>query len=278
MLYATVFKLVAQHASTLPPNTGVFAHAAFMEMVRQVDSTLSAYFHDANQRKPYTVSPLMGHGCHSGEMVCLRAGQEVWIRVTLLDSELFRVLSAYLLEGGVSLTVQLSDASFSVLEALTTPGSHPRAGHTTADALFEHWTTSNSIPDTVTLNFLTPTAFQLGKWPNGQKRSVLIPDPVLIWKGLRRQWGQAGGVDPGQAHNDWVGESVGLVAHSLKTQLLSFGQYAQVGFEGWATFRAVCDNAHELAYWQALADFAFYAGVGYKTTMGMGQVRVDRDD
>lgn len=277
MLYATVFKLVAQRASTLPPNTGVLAHAAFMEMVRQVDPDLSAHFHDANQRKPYTVSPLMGHGALPGDPVRLGAGQEVWFRVTLLDSELFQVLAAHLLEGGVSLTVRLKDASFSVVEALTTPGSHPRAGYASPDELLEEWMKAADLPDTVTLRFLTPTAFQFGKWPNGQKRSVLVPDPQLIWKGLRRQWSQAGGFDPGQVHNEWIAESVGLIAHSVRTQLLPFGRYAQVGFDGWAAFRAVCTSARELAYWHALADFAFYAGVGYKTTMGMGQIEVTRD-
>lgn len=278
MFYATVLKLVAQRASTLPPNTGVLAHAAFMEMIRQVDPALSTYFHEANERKPYTISPLMGHGARPGEPVSVGAGQEVWFRVTLLDGELFQVLTTYLLAGGVSLAIQLKDACFSVVEALTTPGSHPRAGYATPDELLERWMTVMDIPSTVSLHFLTPTAFQLGKWPNGQKRNVLVPDPGLIWKGLRRQWGQAGGFDPGQVHNAWMADSVGLIAHSIKTQLLPFGKYAQVGFEGWATFRAVCNSAHELAYWHALADFAFFAGVGYKTTMGMGQVKVTRDE
>ena len=277
MFYATVFRLMAQRPGKLPPNTGVLAHGAFMEMVRQVDPTLSTYFHDANQRKPYTVSPLLGHGSPENEPIRIGAGQEVWMRVSLLDGELFQVLASYLLDGGPLPAVQLRDIPFRVVEAQTTPGSHPRAGCTTLDDLFERWTHSNHIPDTVTLRFLTPTAFRMGKWANGQMRNVLVPDPAPIWKGLRRQWGYAGGFDPGREHTDWVTENVGLTAHHIKTRLLSFGKYDQVGFEGWATFRAVGAAPPELAYWQALADFAFYAGVGYKTPMGMGQVEVQRD-
>jgi CRISPR-associated endoribonuclease Cas6 len=113
-----------------------------------------------------------------------------------------------------------------------------------------------------------------GKWWNGQKRFELTPDPVLIWHGVRRQWGLCGGLDPGKAYDTWVEQSVGLIACDIKTRLLHYPDYDQVGFEGWAQFRAVSRDRESLVFWRTLADFAFYAGVGYKTSMGMGQTGV----
>lgn len=278
LLYATVFKLVAETSGTLPANSGYLTHAAFLDLVRQVDPALSGHFHDANERKPYTVSPLLGHGSLVDGLIRVGAGQEVWMRISLLDSRLFQVVAAYLMEGGVLPGLRLQNISFQVAEALTTPRSHPRAGYADVRELAQHWQEAKSIPETVTLRFLTPTAIRQDNWPDGKKRYLLTPDPVLLWHGVRRQWGLAGGDDPGKDYDAWVAESVGVIAHDIKTRLLHFPDYDQVGFEGWATFRAVSRDHQKLALWRTLADFAFFCGVGYKTSMGMGQVEVREGD
>jgi CRISPR-associated endoribonuclease Cas6 len=54
---------------------------------------------------------------------------------------------------------------------------------------------------------------------------------------------------------------------------LQFDRFAQKGFVGMVTYE-VKRGTPELAHIvNALADLALYAGVGYKTTMGMGQCR-----
>lgn len=278
MLYAMVFKLVAQSNGNLPPDTGHLTHAAFLDLVRQVDPDLSGHFHDANERKPYTVSPLLGHGNPPDTPIRLGAGQEVWIRISLLDSRLFQVVAAHLLNHHPLPELRLQNVPFSIVQALTAPDSHPRAGYAALDELYQRWLNAPVIPDTVTLRFLTPTAIRSGTWPDGRKRYTLIPEPELLWHGLRRQWGGAGGPDPGKSYDAWVQEFVGLIAYDLHTHLVHFPGYDQVGFEGWATFRAVSQDQDKLALWRALADFAFFSGAGYKTSMGLGQVAVSEGD
>jgi len=46
-----------------------------------------------------------------------------------------------------------------------------------------------------------------------------------------------------------------------------------IGGIGRATYSALGGDRYWLATMQMLADFAFYSGVGVKTTSGMGQVR-----
>jgi CRISPR-associated endoribonuclease Cas6 len=54
--------------------------------------------------------------------------------------------------------------------------------------------------------------------------------------------------------------------------MLEFGSYRQIGFAGECTYEFATDAPGELKRQVSLlADFAFHAGVGYKTTMGMGQ-------
>jgi CRISPR-associated endoribonuclease Cas6 len=47
----------------------------------------------------------------------------------------------------------------------------------------------------------------------------------------------------------------------------------QVGFVGRVTYGLMAENEAARCQLNTLADFAFYAGVGMKTAMGMGQCR-----
>jgi CRISPR-associated endoribonuclease Cas6 len=55
--------------------------------------------------------------------------------------------------------------------------------------------------------------------------------------------------------------------------MLRFRRSYQIGFTGRVTYGLMADNEIARAQLNALADAALYLGVGYKTTMGMGQTR-----
>jgi CRISPR/Cas system endoribonuclease Cas6 (RAMP superfamily) len=59
----------------------------------------------------------------------------------------------------------------------------------------------------------------------------------------------------------------------LETAFLSFGAYSETGCIGNTAYSFHEVNAADLRAINALADFAEYAGVGAKTSMGMGQAR-----
>ena len=55
--------------------------------------------------------------------------------------------------------------------------------------------------------------------------------------------------------------------------MLRFRHSPQVGFVGRVTYRLMAEDDAARCQLNALADLAFYSGVGMKTTMGMGQSR-----
>lgn len=62
--------------------------------------------------------------------------------------------------------------------------------------------------------------------------------------------------------------------YDLRTELIHFGRYKVIGFKGRVSYTAPREANRTLQVaLNALADFAFFAGVGYKTTMGLGQVK-----
>ncbi|MDP2662237.1 MAG: CRISPR system precrRNA processing endoribonuclease RAMP protein Cas6, partial [Dehalococcoidia bacterium] len=62
-------------------------------------------------------------------------------------------------------------------------------------------------------------------------------------------------------------------SYRLSTRLASFGDYSETGFFGHAVYECPSASDEERRLINTLADFAFFAGVGAKTTMGMGQCR-----
>jgi len=65
-------------------------------------------------------------------------------------------------------------------------------------------------------------------------------------------------------------ECVRVTQGDLQTHVVHFPNFVQKGFTGTCTYSFRDEGVSELAI---LAAFAPYAGVGYKTTMGMGQVQ-----
>ena len=62
--------------------------------------------------------------------------------------------------------------------------------------------------------------------------------------------------------------------YTLETRYLPSSKFGQSGFQGNVTYEVKgIPTSPEAAWLSPLARFALFSGVGYKTTMGMGQAR-----
>jgi CRISPR-associated endoribonuclease Cas6 len=77
-----------------------------------------------------------------------------------------------------------------------------------------------------------------------------------------------------QVIRDSVKNTVEISDYDLHTTTLYFPKYSQKGFLGTCTYQLKTGDEY-VSQITALANFARYAGVGYKTTMGMGQARME---
>ncbi len=192
------------------------------------------------------------------------------------------------------------------------PGSISWAGYSSYEQLVEQARQLDPALPTAQqlgLEFRSPTAFSDGQVAWG-KRMHLFPDPDRVFDRLARVWNEwappALALDV-LALQAYARKWVAVAHHDLETRLFHFDRYSQVGFTGQCLYRlmdarpraragkiapkeagqrdgATPDGSPEppatvgagLAPAQALhllAQFAFYAGVGQKTAMGMGQTR-----
>jgi CRISPR-associated endoribonuclease Cas6 len=119
----------------------------------------------------------------------------------------------------------------------------------------------------VTLEFVTPTSFRKNEM------QVVFPQPELVFSSLLRRWNAFSELKIPEEHAVYF-PSIKVSSYDLHTQLVHFSRYKIIGFKGRVEYELPEGSSEDfMQVVNALADFAFYSGVGAKTTMGMGQVR-----
>lgn len=272
-LYSIVLSLTPVREVTIGATMGHQTHAAFLTAVREVDPELSEAIHAPNASvRPFTVSPLRGIPRARDGRVRLSPDRDCWLRFTVLQAPIYERFMARFLQAGSRPVIRLGGAELLIREILTTGGAHPWSGYTTWAELVD----GASPEPEIRMSFASPTAFGFGQKEWG-KQVVVLPNPEPVFGSLVRSWNQ---LSPPELQVDQDGlrtylreHTVVKRVHRLETQMLQFRRSAQVGFVGDITYGLMLDDDTMLRQINALADFAFYAGVGMKTAMGMGQCR-----
>jgi CRISPR-associated endoribonuclease Cas6 len=296
-LYSTVVKLIAMQDGSLPATQGRLAHAAFLDILRGVDPDLAAALHASSGRKPFTVSPLYGLPRPQDGQVPVRRGRTAWLRFTLLGGELFATFTRRFLTPspalataghlvpltgggraeGVGPTIRMGAVDFAVSEVLTTPGSHAWAGYTPLSALERGWGERrlDAAAWNIDLRFASPTVFSRGTRDGLGKWMEPFPSPGLLFGSLAAAWNQVSPrpVDKA-AVRAYAEETVVVGLYHMSSRMVRYWGQPQIGATGRVSY-LLKDRRDQsmIRTLNRLADFAFYSGVGYKTTMGMGQVR-----
>ncbi len=276
MIYSIVIELSPTQLGTIRATMGHQAHAAFLQAVQGADPALADVLHHPvlNQR-PFTVSPLMGvDTAHDGEVV-VRPEDTYALRFTVLHGPIFQQFMGRFLRSDRPV-LRLGHVVFLIKQILATPEGSPWAGYATFDELTEKAETTGPL---ISLVFSSPTAFSFGQRAWGKQFHVL-PDPRLVFGSLARTWRAFAPpeliFDP-RVVEQYAEEAVAIQRlEGLETRMLHFGRHPQVGFVGRVTYRVMDKDEQAPDWWRtlnALAEFSFYSGVGYKTTMGMGQCR-----
>jgi CRISPR-associated endoribonuclease Cas6 len=273
LLHSIVLTLVPTREATVRATMGHQAHAAFLRTVSESDPALAETLHLPDMPlRPFTVSTLQGADRINKGQLILSPDETYWLRFTVLYPPIFERFMERFLQGEGRPVVRLGRALLLIKEIVATPEGHPWAGYTSWAAL----ASQDQPAAEITLDFVSPTAFGFGQQPWGKKIMVL-PLPETVFSSLARVWNT---LVPHhlqldrQALRDYLKEHVVVKRiDNLSTQMLRFKRSYQVGFVGRVTYGLMQDDAFFRGQLNALADFAFYSGVGYKTTMGMGQCR-----
>jgi hypothetical protein len=305
-LYALLLKLRPLERGTIMPFSGELVHGAWMNWLREVAPDVAQQLHEGNKRRPFTCSSLQFPYAQDRilqaqkENVHLPLDPEktYTVRLTLLDGQLFPLLYTIIMgknELAARTTtrpfMQIGKQSF-LLEEVISHDDDPFGwtGFTTCEYLVEQVKTKRLIPDQpLKMEFASLTTFNRVRYSVGRHGNhyARLPLPSYVFGGLAIRWQEIVPpalkqiVQPEQIQTFIETEGVVIDDYQLQTHKAHFAQYVQPGFIGSCQYllrgpddRPTAESPLTLRQQILLLSwFAFYAGVGYKSTMGMGQTR-----
>lgn len=305
-LYALHLRLRPLQHGTLMPFSGELVHGAFLRWLNACAPDVVGWLHQGQKRRLFTCSSLrFNRPAHT----LLKAEQEnihlpldpqetYLIRITLLLGDLCPLLHEALtsfdsthVRLGAPPFLRLGKQFFLLEEViLANDDTDVWTGFISLPSLIEqarHITGKHA--STLTLDFATLTTFNRGNStiPYGSY-PLLLPLPQFVFSNLVRHWQELAPPElVGVVQRDLIEqylqeEGVIIVDYDLKPHRLHFTTHQQRGFLGTCSYQLrgpVAPATAEVPLTlpqqiHLLAQLAFYSGIGYKTSMGLGQARV----
>jgi CRISPR-associated endoribonuclease Cas6 len=281
-LVALVIELQAQMPTYISNHMGRAVQAIALGLIAENNPLLAQHIHDDNQPKPFTVSGLMqddallyGH---------VQTGDQAWIRITGLSAEIAQVL--LMIYHQPPETISISQQAWRITHVHIS--DHRYAGNTSYQTLIQRHTTERPNRQ-INMRFITPTTFKI------QDVTVPLPLPFQTFDSLLSRWITFTAHRLHDLHDDqlnaYIARHIVISQHRIQTALIRGKNGGkEISFLGDVTYELLPKSEylakHDPALenllqaervWFArtmslLAEFAFYSGVGRKTTIGMGLV------
>jgi CRISPR-associated endoribonuclease Cas6 len=256
---------------------GKVLHGLFYELLQKASAVKGDEIHSVEGLKPFSTALLLSERQRRAEHI--RAGEEIKIRFTFLDDSLYPLLARYFLSTP-DLTFELVRTELTVARILSTPQSGEEwAGFASFEELYAQ---ASEEEKQFSFQFVTPTFFKRGGGPAFPDLIVPLPLPDLLFGSLLRNWNQFSPTSFVEATllREVCANHLEVTYHRITSQLArlvfqreerNYRTTTFPGFVGTCSFRLV--ELHDpgiVKTLNALADFAFFAGVGARTTMGCG--------
>ena len=265
--------------------TGRHIHALFLTLVSSVDKELGDRLHGEKANKGFGLSPIqlaVSYDRNLNKPQLKKANsqqlkakslswhhQEIspstpcWWRISLLDEVLFSKLTGLWLNLNPDRAFHLGSANLYITSILGTPqSSQPWSNFATYQQIFDR---ASETERNITFHLATPTAFRQGKYDSP------LPTRDNVFKSLCDRWNTYSEIPISPEIIEYIFPS----RFEIKTEVVkNYDTHSFIGCVGEIGYRILGDASPEtIKQINALADFAMFAGIGRKTTMGMGIAR-----
>lgn len=222
-------------------------HSLFYEVLKAGDKKLANQVHKMQPFKPLTIA--------------FRNSKvpSIIIRISFLQDSLSKVWVEYLLNF---------DFSMSILHPQQiTFSSIGRSDWTQEKSYSQIWEDSNPAIN-ITLLFASATSFRQGDV------DLPLPIPKLVFGSYLEKWNMFSGMPFPEDLKEKIERHLAVAEYRIKTVPFNDGRVIIPGFVGKVVFKIIGRlDEQSIKQINCLADFAFYAGTGRKTTHGMGMTR-----
>jgi CRISPR-associated endoribonuclease Cas6 len=261
-LVSLVFDLEVSDSTALYSQYTIGLHAWFLDQVRQINPTLSAYLHDSESEKPFSISALEGQLLPTGKQLQLQANQIYCWQINAISQPVVQFLSQWLIQPPT--TLKLRDACLQIKQISIV--NSPITYNQLLQSSINH--------RNINLSFISPTSFRR------KGHHFPLPVPFNLFHSYLRRWNDFSGMPIEQeAFLEWIDENVIIHKHRLESVKVAAGKRGSVtGFTGAISLgltKTALNNIEFTQLFYALVQLAPYCGTGHKTTFGLGQTCLD---
>jgi CRISPR-associated endoribonuclease Cas6 len=246
----------------LQPNYTTGLHAWFLHQVKASDPTLSAYLHDGQSEKAFTISPLNGKLEPKNQHLVAKANHTYTWTISALSKPVCDWLKTWCDRPPRALELYAGKFAIAQIEITLSPTTYNKL-----------WSANLTPQSNFTLTFLSPTSFR-------QKQHHLpLPIPTNIFHSYLRRWNDFAPEAFSQAEFlQWIEQIIYVTNYDLICIKVAVAKQGYVtGFIGNVEFgidRKASQNPDFERLLYALIQLAPYCSTGHKTPFGLGQTRL----
>lgn len=242
-------------------------HAWLLNQVCYTNPDLSAYLHDGQSEKAFTISGLEEHRTSAARSLQFTSGQSYPWTITALNRQVCEWLQQWLTNPPQE--VSLRSGVFKIVQwEVGLPA-------TTYEAIwqqFENETNHARSNTDLSLTFVSATSFRK------RQNHMPLPIPENVFHSYLRRWNDFAPITVEQADFlDWVNDCVVILRHEVRSLKVQAGKQGSVtGFVGRVQFGLTPKAKAEPEYVQMVRSLVYcapYFGTGHKVTFGLGQTR-----
>ena len=236
-------------------------HGLFFSLI---EGDLARDLHSNKSVQPFSLRFFATTDGKRKDLLSVKDGSEIeriHIEISFLDDSLLpKFLSSYVLTNNDTLHIDNIP-----LRKLKKPRVNEK-DFVSYRSLIEK---GESLPPKYCIDFLTPTLFKRGQG------YAPFPQPDLVLRSLIRKWQRFSDIKIDINLTNAMNNELfvtGLKIKTVKVNLSSFGWVA--GFTGRVYFRILSEDPKVRKWISALFLYSEFSGIGSKTTMGFGRVRL----
>ncbi|NPA13709.1 MAG: CRISPR-associated endoribonuclease Cas6 [Aquificae bacterium] len=208
---------------------------------------------DYRNIKPYTI--------YCGDIFNTKTAKVINIEVNLLDENLIPEFLSQLVLNRKENFLNLNNREVPISHNLTVPQNWLKP----YSVLYKETPLSTKV----TLKFLSPTTFRR------EQVDYPFPSPELVFKGLVKKWLAFSNIPIGADLREYY-SSIEIEKFNLRTTKVVFSSIGKLtAFVGEITYNLSRIKNREIMRWfNILLELSKWSGIGKKTTMGLGKVKV----
>lgn len=259
-LASYVFGLKCIQCGRVQAVGGQEIHGLVFRLLQELNPELSGWLHKEKD-KPFTLSSL--RGITTAEPA-LAPGGEYRFRATALNAHMIGILEV-LGRNWTGKEIQVGTARCIGSQVIPERPPWATSAHSPTRWDYRDLFNSSTSSPRLRFRFVSPTTFRQ------RGRQQLFPLPENVFGSLLDRWNRFSPLQMPESLREGMSELL-VARYDLHTRLIPFRNYKMIGFVGQVEYQVPeGSNPIEAMALGCLARFAWFAGMGYKTTMGLGQ-------